>query len=253
MQKHSPTLLFSLLFISLLLFACEEEIEPDSGIPDVHLSGIVVDKTNQNPLSNWELIVRLGFRFQESIFTDENGKYELVIDDYKQHVIDQGVNPADVEDLFNDGRQIEIRVSSGTPHCQYYIIDKFSPMNEFRSLKSFPFTQVWNFSLNQSGPLQIQLEDSSAVNRSNQFAIAVELRNLETERPYLVSSYTGTAEVFSSVSLQPICLPLDIPVELSYRAYEYVEGMFENPIYERSFTDTLTLTTNGLPTFKIQY
>ncbi|MEM6803508.1 MAG: hypothetical protein AAF696_19025 [Bacteroidota bacterium] len=240
-----------LLLSAYLIMACEGD-QALSPPPEVRISGQILHAIDQSPFANWEVSIEDKLGWKKSFFTDSDGKYELSIGIYQQLLLDEGFDQAEVDSMFvRNDYSFEVKVASGANPCDFISIAPGISMSRFERFRSLPIIEEWNFDLYPAAPWQFQFQDTASVSRNFSVAAQIDARGLDQ-----TGRYTGWAplelDLVGNMG-SDFCLPIDVPVEIKYRLVEYTQGNFDTPISDRTFLDTLTMTTAGLGLYMIEY
>lgn len=220
--------------------------------PDVSIRGSIINVSDQSPLSGIVLNTLMGRNVRSQLITDSQGKFTFEIEDLRQYFIDGGMSEADADTLLaQDEISVSINAGSGSSECQYFSIDPALPQYRRADFPALPIADTWDFNLHESEVFQFVFRDTANSPRSENIVGTIEARELNQPdfytrwTPFELELFDGTGNIF--------CLPLNLAVEISYRIISYAEGDWINPLYEKEFKDTLTMTSAGLPVYEIFY
>lgn len=248
-MKNFQTLVISLSLC--VMMGCEAN-RPLSPPPEVLISGQILNAVDQTPFDNWEIMIEDELGWEEKIFTDSEGKYEFIIENYRQHLLDEGFDQAEVDTIFARNEYFfEVRVASGANPCDFISIAPGIRMGRFERFRSLPIIEEWDFELYPASPWEFQFQDTASMPRNFSVAAQLDARGLDQGGRY-VSWAPFELDLIGDRGSE-FCLPIDEPIEIRYRLVEYVQGNWDNPLSDRTFLDTLTMTTAGLGLYVIEY
>lgn len=242
----------SLIWLYTLSFFSCEEAPPPAAVPDVSITGTILNAADQSPLSGIVLNTLMGWNVRSQLSTDSEGKFSFEIEDLRQYFIDGGLSEADADTfLAQDQISVSISAISGISDCQYFSIDPALPQNRRADFPTLPIADTWDFNLYESELFQFRFRDTASSPRSEKILGVIRVRALNQPEPY--ARWTPLElELWDNIG-NVFCLPLDIAVEITYQILAYREGDWANPIYDKEFKDTLTMTSAGLPVYEISY
>ena len=243
---------FIILFSICIFLACEADNTLPSAPQEVFVSGRIYNAVDQSPFANWEVNIRHRLTLEERLITDSTGRYELHISNYKQYLLDNGEKPADVDTIFaRNDFALFINIGSGPSSCDFYSVQPGRNMRRYQRYNSFPIQQVWDYEMYPSKELSFRFHDTASTPRNFKVYSELELRGLEQEDLYSYWYPIGL-ELKSNMGTE-FCLPIDVPIEVKYRLAEYVGRGLQNPVSDRSFLDTITMTSAGLDRYDILF
>ena len=224
----------------LVIVICSCNKDDDISIMDysVCIQGTIRHQLTNEPIAGIEIQSSLHRKFDTTVISDAQGKYEILYNDFRALLQADGLSETEIDTLFSQGG-ISLRVFPIVDYCSWMPIDPDFLMYRTQDIDQFPSSSTQDYYLLEGESVSFRFLDTSTVASNFKWNANLRLRDLGFDTPYARWNPLELELFGNDIAVR--CLPLDRPIEVEVDFKEYDPEDYSNLITDYTIRDTLLL------------